>query len=295
MKKKITLFLLILIIIVVIRAVVNKTLNDNTLPYHLTNIQPDEADQSAFEPVYRRISPEDAIGIISGEEAYILLDVRTISEFSDGHILGAVLIPNFEIAVRAEIELPDKNALIIVYCQSGLRSFGAVTELINMGYTNVFDLGGIIDWPYETVRETTGSLPLDMFFKPLGELSAEDIALPYIVNDMQEFTIYISSEGFVPRVLVAEIGMNILINFLVDDSIVILDGEDYLVYIPEHRGVVNLAEKMQTPIFMPNGSFSIENETGSIRTFVSVVEDINNFDADKIISEAKEYIAEDIV
>lgn len=80
-----------------------------------------------------------------------VLDVRTPEEFSQGHIPGAILIPDYELAKRAEKELPDKNALILVYCRSGNRSRQAANTLLKLGYTNVKDFGGIIDWPFETV------------------------------------------------------------------------------------------------------------------------------------------------
>ena len=84
------------------------------------------------------------------ENIYILLDVRTTGEFNERHIEGAVLIPDNEISDRAAEELPDKNILILVYCRSGRRSEAAARELVDMGYTNVYDFGGIIDWPFET-------------------------------------------------------------------------------------------------------------------------------------------------
>ena len=102
---------------------------------------------------YKKITPEEAKIIIDSTTPYILVDVRTESEYREGHIKGAALIPNTEIAKRAEKELPDKSALIIVYCRSGARSAAASNDLLDMGYTNVYDLGGIIDWPYETVTE----------------------------------------------------------------------------------------------------------------------------------------------
>ena len=71
---------------------------------------------------------------------------------SDGHIEGAIMIPEYEIAKRAEKELPDKDALILVYCRSGRRSKIASEELARLGYTNVKEFGGIIDWPYEIVK-----------------------------------------------------------------------------------------------------------------------------------------------
>jgi rhodanese-related sulfurtransferase len=79
----------------------------------------------------------------------IILDVRTAQEFATGKIPGAILLPDFDIRERAARVIPNKNALILVYCRSGARSREAAYELISMGYTNVFDFGGINSWPYE--------------------------------------------------------------------------------------------------------------------------------------------------
>ena len=81
--------------------------------------------------------------------AYIILDVRTKEEFDQGHIPGAILIPNTEIEARAEEKLTDKDQLILVYCRSGRRSKLAAEILVELGYTNIKEFGGIIDWPYE--------------------------------------------------------------------------------------------------------------------------------------------------
>jgi len=101
---------------------------------------------------YEQISAEEAKEIMDTEKEYIIIDARTESEFAEGHIEGAILIPEYEIAARAEKELPDKDALILVYCRSGRRSKIASEELVKLGYTNVKEFGGIIDWPYEIVK-----------------------------------------------------------------------------------------------------------------------------------------------
>ena len=101
--------------------------------------------------VYHKISPEDAKNMMDENNSYIILDVRTESEYDDQHIPNAILIPNDEIKDRAETELPDKNALIFVYCRSGVRSANASRALVDMGYTDIYDIGGIINWPYDTV------------------------------------------------------------------------------------------------------------------------------------------------
>lgn len=101
---------------------------------------------------YEQITPEQAKTIMDTETDYIIIDARTQEEFAEGHIEGAILMPEYEVADRAEKELPDKDALILVYCRSGRRSKIASEELVNLGYTNVKEFGGIIDWPYETVK-----------------------------------------------------------------------------------------------------------------------------------------------
>ena len=107
----------------------------------------------APKAVYRKITAEDAHRMMRETGEYVLLDTRTDWEFADIRIDGAVLIPEYEIGGRAPTELPDKNALILVYCRRGRRSEIAANELVAMGYTNIYDFGGIIDWPYETVGD----------------------------------------------------------------------------------------------------------------------------------------------
>ena len=101
---------------------------------------------------YEQISAEEAKKIMDTESAYVIIDARTNEEFAEGHIKGAIMIPEYEIAQKAESKIPDKNTLILVYCRSGRRSKIASEELVKLGYTNVKEFGGIIDWPYETVR-----------------------------------------------------------------------------------------------------------------------------------------------
>lgn len=101
---------------------------------------------------YEQISAEQAKTIMDNEQDYIIIDARTEEEFAEEHIENAILIPEYEVADRAEKELPDKEQLILVYCRSGRRSKIASEELVKLGYTNVKEFGGIIDWPYETVK-----------------------------------------------------------------------------------------------------------------------------------------------
>ena len=101
------------------------------------------------EAVYVNITAEEAKQIMDTEEGYIILDVRAQEEYDQGHIPGAIVIPNTEIETRAAAELPDKDQLILVYCRSGRRSKLAADILVELGYTNIKEFGGIIDWPYE--------------------------------------------------------------------------------------------------------------------------------------------------
>ncbi len=101
---------------------------------------------------YTQISQQEAKSLMQSEKDYIIIDARTEEEFAEGHIEGAVLIPEYEISTRAEKELPNKKQLILVYCRSGRRSKIASQILADLGYTNVKEFGGIIDWPYEIVK-----------------------------------------------------------------------------------------------------------------------------------------------
>ena len=105
-------------------------------------------NQAKFE----QITQTEAKNIMDTQDDYIILDVRTIEEYNDGHIKGAILIPDYEIATKAKDELKNKNQLILVYCRSGRRSKLASQELANQGYTNIKEFGGINTWQYDIVK-----------------------------------------------------------------------------------------------------------------------------------------------
>lgn len=98
---------------------------------------------------YEQITQDKAKEIMDSDTEHIVLDVREQEEFDEGHIKGAVLLPYTEIVDKAESVIPDKDALILVYCRSGRRSKIAAESLASLGYTNVKEFGGIIDWKYE--------------------------------------------------------------------------------------------------------------------------------------------------
>ena len=101
---------------------------------------------------YEQITPEQAKVLMDTQTNYVVLDVRTPQEFAEGHIEHAILIPDYQIAQQAESKLPNKDGLILVYCRSGRRSKIAAQELVKLGYTNVKEFGGILDWPYRITK-----------------------------------------------------------------------------------------------------------------------------------------------
>ena len=102
---------------------------------------------------YKKISAADAKARMDSGDTIIILDVRTQEEYDAGHIPGAILVPNETIVDKQPKLLPDLDAEILVYCRSGNRSAQAAKKLIAIGYTNVVDFGGIIDWPYDVVSD----------------------------------------------------------------------------------------------------------------------------------------------
>lgn len=98
---------------------------------------------------YRQISMDEAVKMMKDEKNYIILDVRRPDEYAEGHIPGAINIPNEEIGTAEIAELPDKSQLILVYCRSGRRSKEASEKLVKLGYTNIVEFGGILDYKGE--------------------------------------------------------------------------------------------------------------------------------------------------
>ena len=110
-----------------------------------------KSDTESGKATVVSITAEEAKAKMDSDDSIILVDVRTPEEYREGHIPGAILLPVSDIEAKAESELPDKSAAYIVYCRSGSRSAAAASQLVEMGYENIYDLGGINDWPYEKV------------------------------------------------------------------------------------------------------------------------------------------------
>lgn len=112
---------------------------------------PSEASNTTKSAEYQKITAQQAKARMDSGEDIIIVDVRTKEEYEESHIDGAILIPNESIGSAQPARLPDLNAEILIYCRSGNRSAQAAKKLVAMGYTKVYDFGGIIDWPYSTV------------------------------------------------------------------------------------------------------------------------------------------------
>lgn len=120
----------------------------------ILNMMEAHKDQKQEEAMktYEQISPQEAKKRMDNEEDVIILDVRTQEEYDSGHIKNAVCLPNEDILSEPDI-LPDKGRQILVYCRSGNRSKQAAQKLADMGYENVLEFGGILDWPYPELVE----------------------------------------------------------------------------------------------------------------------------------------------
>ena len=99
---------------------------------------------------YRQISVDEAVAMMAQESDYIILDVRRPDEFAEGHIPNAINVANEDVGTAEIAELPDKDQLIMVYCRSGRRSKESAEKLVKLGYTNIVEFGGILNWTGET-------------------------------------------------------------------------------------------------------------------------------------------------
>lgn len=128
----------ILIIIIVIMIIIGVVCIMNRKEKNIEN-----------EVIIKHVSMNDIVQIMEENENYIILDVRTQAEYNQGHIPNAICIPNETIDENVVNKLPDKNQLILIYCRSGNRSKQAAEKLKKLGYTNLIEFGGIIDWKGE--------------------------------------------------------------------------------------------------------------------------------------------------
>ena len=118
----------------------------------LSKAKADTAEDRTGKAAYHKISAEEAYEMMTSQEV-VVVDVRTREEYDGGHIENAVLVPNESIGSEMPEALPDKEAILLIYCRSGRRSKEAAQKLLELGYQSVYDFGGVIDWPYELVKE----------------------------------------------------------------------------------------------------------------------------------------------
>ena len=118
----------------------------------LSKTKKDTPEDMTGKAAYHKISAEEAYEMMVSQEV-VVVDVRTREEYDSGHIENAVLVPNEGIGSEMPEALPDKEATLLVSCRSGRRSKDAAQKLLELGYQSVYDFGGVIDWPYELVKE----------------------------------------------------------------------------------------------------------------------------------------------
>ena len=148
MRSSITVLFIILLVTIITACSIQKGDPDmiNTKP-ELSNPHNEITPPPAASSL---ITADEAKKRLDSGESIILLDVRTEEEYREKHIPASLLLPLSDLDDKAESEIPDKDATLFVYCRSGNRSATASKILVNLGYTKVYDLGGIIDWPYDT-------------------------------------------------------------------------------------------------------------------------------------------------
>jgi len=110
-----------------------------------------EVMEQTFE--YTQISQDKAAEMMAVDDGHVIVDVRREDEYAEGHIPGAILIPNESIVDTPPEELPDFDQIILIYCRSGRRSKEAAQKLADMGYSNVYEFGGIITWNGDIVTD----------------------------------------------------------------------------------------------------------------------------------------------
>ncbi len=110
------------------------------------------SEDTRAEASYLQITQDKAKKMMDEKENYVILDVRTEEEYTEGHISNAICIPNETIDQNITEQLPDQEQVILVYCRSGNRSKQASEKLANLGYSNIYEFGGINTWPYEVVQ-----------------------------------------------------------------------------------------------------------------------------------------------
>ena len=125
--------------------------DENTLPEY--NTAKDSGREYTFMTITAKEAKEKMDNMDKSNLSYTILDVRTPEEYEDEHIENALLIPDYDLIDKIVDTVPDKKTVLFVYCRSGRRSAAAAENLSALGYESIYDFGGIIDWPYDTVTQ----------------------------------------------------------------------------------------------------------------------------------------------
>ena len=141
--------------------------------------------------MYTYISQDEAVEMMRQDNGSVIVDVRTHEEFAEGHIPGAICIPNETITDTMPEELPDKEQIILIYCRTGVRAKTAAEKLAGLGYEHVYEFGGIVDWKGEIVKETANNIP-------------EECQLAFRINDQLLYAV--PAENASAEALIARLG-----------------------------------------------------------------------------------------
>ncbi len=217
---------------------------------------------------YHQISQEEAKQRMTRDDGHIIVDVRRQDEYVAGHIPGAILIPNESIGTEQPEQLPDKDQIILIYCRSGRRSKEAAQKLANMGYTNIYEFGGIIDWTGETVtNEPAMSLKIG---ETEVSVTWEENPSVEALKDLLPLTIEMSMYGGFEQV--GSIGQEIISNdaqtktepgdivLYSSDQIVIFYGNNSWAYT--RLGHVDLTQEEMSEL-LANGDVTITISAGA--------------------------------
>ena len=150
--KKYFITIIVAIMLVLAGCSCSKEADNSANTSTLTSVNEEKKDITAKNKTYKQISQEEAKEMMKKDDGHIIVDVRRQDEYDSGHIAGAVLIPNESIGTSQPEQLKDLNQIILVYCRTGNRSKQAAQKLADMGYTNVYEFGGINTWDGDIVR-----------------------------------------------------------------------------------------------------------------------------------------------
>ena len=150
--KKTFIVVIAVVMLVLVGCSCSKEVENTANTNNLTSGNEENKDMMTQNATYKQISQEEAKEMMRKDDGHVIVDVRRQDEYDSGHISGAILIPNESIGTAQPDQLKDLNQVILVYCRTGNRSKQAAQKLADMGYTNVFEFGGINTWDGDIVR-----------------------------------------------------------------------------------------------------------------------------------------------